>query len=87
MNKLEPEVEDRINAAYIIISIAMVVIECPMGDTCDYKTQDFDMDNAMVMLQMHSKMAHQQGLGEAPSEGKTGKIVRPRLELKDSYVD
>ena len=71
----------------IVITIAMVLLECPIGDTCDYKTQDVDIYNAMVLLQMHGKMAHQQGLGAAPSEMKTGKITRPRLELKYSYVD
>ena len=66
----------------------MVQLSCPMGDECGYKTDEVDtMDNAILLLQMHAKLTHQQGVAAVTTEGKTGKIVRPRLELKDSYVD
>ena len=53
----------------------MVMLECPMGasGTCDYKTQELDMDNAMVMLQMYGKKAHQQGLGEVCRRRRLGR--------------
>ena len=69
-------------------AMTKVQLSCPMGDECEYKTDEVDtMDNAILLLQMHAKLAHQQGAGTATAEGKTGKIVRPKLELKDSYVD
>ena len=69
-------------------AMTKVQLSCPMGAECEYKTDEVDtMDNAVLLLQMHAKLAHQQGLGASTSEGKTGKIVRPRLEMKDSYVD
>ena len=66
----------------------MVKLSCPMVAECGYRTDEVDtMENAILLLQMHAKLAHQQGVGVVTTEGKTGKIVRPKLELKDSYVD
>ena len=54
----------------------MVQLSCPMGDEWGYKTDEVDtMDNAILLLQMHAKLAHQQGAGAVTTEGKTGKIV------------
>ena len=74
-------------------AMAPVQLACPMGSaTCEYKTEEVELEGALKLLEMHRQMAHQmahQQQVQSPntSQVKTGKIVRPRLELKDSYVD
>ena len=70
-------------------AMAPLQLECPTGSaTCAYKTQEVELASAMQLMEMHMKHAHTQQI-QVPntSQVKTGKIVRPRLELKDSFVD
>ena len=69
--------------------MAPVQLECPMGSaTCTFKTQEVETDLALQLLQLHTSLVHPQQV-QAPTtpQVKTGRIVRPRLELKDSFVD
>ena len=69
--------------------MAPVQLECPMGPaTFAYKTQEVEIASAMELMAMHMNHAHP-SQNQAPTnpQVKTGKIVRPRLELKDSFVD
>ena len=70
-------------------TMAHVQLGCPLGSaTCDYKTEEVELASAMELLAMHTRLAHtQQAHGPAATQVKTGKILRPRLELKDSFVD
>ena len=65
--------------------MAPLQLECPMGSaTCAYKTQEVEIASAMQLMEMHTRLAHpQQVQVPATTQVKTGKIVRPRLELKD----
>ena len=71
--------------------MANVQLPCTMGTECDYKTPELGFDQAMAMLDRHLLGAHQQGQQERQGQGtapsRTGKFVRPRLELKESFVD
>ena len=68
-----------------------VMLPCTMGDTCDYVTPELGVEYAMQLLDKHLLGVHEQGpaetKGTAAAPVKTGKIIRPRLELKDSYVE
>ena len=70
-------------------AMAPLQLECSMGSaTCAFKTQEVETELALQLLAMHMKHAHPNQV-QAPitPQVKTGKIVRPRLELKDSFVD
>lgn len=65
-------------------------LPCTMGAACDYQTPELEFEQAVKLLDRHLLGAHEQGTanGQAvKSQAKTGKIIRPRLELKDSYVE
>ena len=70
-------------------AMAPVQLACPMGSaTCGYKTEEVELASAMQLLELHTRLSHpQQVQTPTTSQVKTGKIVRPRLELKDSFVD
>ena len=70
-------------------AMAPVQLACPMGSaTCGYKTEEVELEGALKLMEMHRQMAHpHQVQTPITSQVKTGKIVRPRLELKDSFVD
>ena len=70
-------------------AMAPLQLECPLGSaTCAFKTQEVETEVALQLLEMHRQMAHPlQVQAPTTSQVKTGKIVRPRLELKDSFVD
>ena len=41
-------------------AMTKVQLSCPMGAECEYKTDEVNsMDNAMLLLLMHAKLAHQ----------------------------
>ena len=71
----------------------MAAVQLPrtMGTgECDYETPELPPDLALVMLDRHLLGAHQQGGQQGRQDAtpaRTGKFVRPRLELKDSFVD
>ena len=64
-------------------TMAHVQLGCPLGSaTCDYKTEEVELASAMQLLDMHTRLAHtQQAYAPAATQVKTGKILRPRLEL------
>ena len=66
-------------------AMAPLQLECPMGSAaCQYKTQEVELASAMQLMEMHRQMAHpQQVQTPTTSQVKTGKIVRPRLELRN----
>ena len=70
-------------------TMAHVQLGCPLGSAvCDYKTEEVELASAMQLLEMHTRLAHtQQAHTPATTQVKTGKILRPGLELKDSFVD
>ena len=67
--------------------MAPVQLACPMRSAnCVYKTEEVETELAMQLLEMHTRLAHpHQVQAPATTQVKTGKIVRPRLELKDSF--
>ena len=71
--------------------MAAVQLPCTMGtEECDYKTPELQFDQAMAVLDRHLLGVHQQGghpERQDATPARTGKFVRPRLELKDSFVD
>ena len=71
--------------------MAAVQLPCTMGTgECDYETPELPPDLALAMLDRHLLGAHQQGGQQGRQDAtpaRTGKFVRPRLELKDSFVD
>lgn len=74
-----------------IMAVEKVKLACPMSDTCEYETQELGIEYAMQLLDRHLLGVHKQApaetTGTVSTPGKTGKIIRPRLELKDSYVE
>ena len=69
--------------------MAPMQLACPMGSAiCGYKTEEMEQEGALQLMEMHTRLAHSQQVQALnTSQVKTGKIVRPRLELKDSFVD
>ena len=70
-------------------AMAPLQLPCSMGSaTCEFKTLEVETELALQLLAMHMNHAHPNQV-QAPTttQVKTGKIVRPRLELKDSFVD
>ena len=67
--------------------MAPVQLECPMGSaTCAFKTQEVESELALKLLDRHTSLVHpHQVQTPTTSQVKTGKIVRPRLELKESF--
>ena len=70
-------------------AMAPLQLPCSMGSaTCEFKTLEVETELALQLLAMHMNHAHPNQV-QAPTttQVKTGKIVRSRLELKDSFVD
>ena len=73
----------------------MPALECPLGADCDkgpdsgiWKTQDVDMEHALILQENHMKYAHQAAAaGAAPAQLKAEKLTRPHIKLKDSQID
>ena len=82
------------NAEALVVeapAMEKVTLPCTMGDACEYVTPELGVEYAMQLLDKHLLGVHEQGPAEtggpAAAPVKTGKVIRPRLELKDSYVE
>ena len=90
VKKLEDQEIIEITTHTVHLAMTTVQLKCPMGAaTCDYMTEEVEtMTIAMQLLEMHARLAHPPQQAQVPAaQAKTGKIIRPKLELKDSFVD
>ena len=90
VKKLKDQEIIEITTHTVHLAMTTVQLKCPMGAaTCDYMTEEVEtMTIAMQLLEMHARLAHPPQQAQVPAaQAKTGKIIRPKLELKDSFVD
>ena len=66
--------------------MAPIKVPCP-DTTCAYQTVEVEIEDAMKLLEMHERVAHQtQAPALATQTVKSEKVMRPQLVMKDSYV-
>ena len=60
-----------------------VILPCPMGMDCDYKTESVEEATALKIMDMHERLSHPTSANQATNGGsrKPEKFPRPSIDI------